>query len=120
MGVWDPYLKRFLECTMELLLMKEYDMELTDYAGEALLALMVCQQTHYTNLVTSLLSSQPNPSIQTRLSNAFTSLTSSMKEPDIIASVMSTRDLAGFKTKLHQFLLQTRGVLMSDVSFGSR
>ncbi|KAI9025604.1 armadillo-type protein [Hyaloraphidium curvatum] len=73
-----PHIDGLLQLVLNLLLLRDFDPELVDCAGEALLALVYCRHGTYTQMITSIVSPQP-PAAQARLMGGFAKLGTAME-----------------------------------------
>ncbi|KAL8533351.1 hypothetical protein ACS0TY_009659 [Phlomoides rotata] len=103
----EGILGRFLRSLLQLLLFEEYSADLVGPAADALLPLLLCEQSVYQKLVNELIERQPNPNFKSRLTNAVQSLTTS----NHLSSTLDRINYQRFRKNLHSFLLQVRGFL---------
>ncbi|KAI9318087.1 armadillo-type protein [Dichotomocladium elegans] len=104
-----PAFNKFLEQLIRLLLFDNLDSSVVDAASEALLFLICAEREAYLVMVNQIISQQSSE-IQPRLLHAFEKLdTATPRElPGILPP---TRNVAGFKAALFEFLINVRAVL---------
>lgn len=103
----EGILSRFLCSLLQLLLFEDYSADLVGSAADALLPLILCEQSTYQNLVNELIERQMNPTLRSRLTNAFQALTTSNN----LSSTLDRSNYQKFRKNLHGFLLEVRGFL---------
>ncbi|KAL6581172.1 hypothetical protein OROMI_007095 [Orobanche minor] len=106
----EGILGRFLHSLLQLLLFEDYRSALTDLvnsAADALLPLILCEQTVYQHLANELIEAQVNPMFRSRLANALQSLITSNN----LSSTLDRINYQRFRKNLHNFLMEVRGFL---------
>ncbi|XP_021888651.1 exportin-4 isoform X1 [Carica papaya] len=113
-GLTDPngnlqegIMSRFLRSLLQLLLFEDYSPDLVGTAADALLPLILCEQSLYKKLGNELVDKQANPTFRSRLANALQSLTSSNQ----ISFVLDRANYQRFRKNLNSFLIDVRGFL---------
>ncbi|KAL3838119.1 hypothetical protein ACJIZ3_022710 [Penstemon smallii] len=103
----EGILSRFLRSLLQLLLFEDYSSDLVSSAADALLPLILCEQSLYQNLANELVERQVNQSFRSRLTNALQSLISSNN----LTSALDRINYQRFRKNLHNFLIEVRGFL---------
>ncbi|CAM8925883.1 unnamed protein product [Rhodiola kirilowii] len=103
----DGVLSRFLGSLLQLLLFEDYSSDLVSSAADALLPLILCEQSQYQRLCNELIERQVNPTFKSRLANAFQSLTSSNQ----LTSNLDRVNYQNFRKNVQRFLIDVRGFL---------
>ncbi|KAM5561712.1 hypothetical protein ABKV19_022354 [Rosa sericea] len=113
-GLKDPggnfqegILSRFLRSVLQLLLFGDYSPDLVSGAADALLPLILCEQSLYQKLGNELIERQANETLKSRLSNALRSLTSANQ----LSSTIDRKNCQIFRKNLSNFLVDVRGFL---------
>ncbi|KAG8390023.1 hypothetical protein BUALT_Bualt01G0040100 [Buddleja alternifolia] len=100
-------LSRFLRSLLQLLLFEDYSTDLVSSAADALLPLILCEQSVYQSLANELIERQVNQTFRSRLTNAFQSLISSNN----LSSTLDRINYQRFRKNLYSFLVEVRGFL---------
>ncbi|XAR65865.1 hypothetical protein NMG60_11011849 [Bertholletia excelsa] len=103
----EGILSRFLRLLLQFLLFKDYSTDLIGASADALLPLILCEQSLYQRLGNELIEKQVNPSFRSRLGNALVSLMSSNN----LSSTLDRTNYQKFRKNLHNFLIEVRGFL---------
>ncbi|RYR02507.1 hypothetical protein Ahy_B06g081302 isoform B [Arachis hypogaea] len=103
----EGLLSRFLRSLLQLLLFEDYSSDLTSVAADALLPLILCEQSLYQKLGNDLIERQTNPTLRSRLANALHTLTSANQLSSSLDRINSQR----FRKNLSSFLIEVRGFL---------
>ncbi|XP_055828191.1 uncharacterized protein LOC129896345 isoform X2 [Solanum dulcamara] len=103
----EGILSQFLRSLLQFLLFQDYSTDLVGPAADALLPLILCEQTLYQKLGSELIESQSDTAFRTRLANALQSLTSS----NSLSSKLDRPNYQKFRKNLHNFLTEVRGFL---------
>ncbi|KAL3655859.1 hypothetical protein CASFOL_000255 [Castilleja foliolosa] len=103
----EGILGRFLRSLLQLLLFEDYSTDLVSSAADALLPLILCEQSVYQSLANELIERQVNPMFRSRLGNALQSLLTSNN----ISSTLDRINYQRFRKNLHSFLIEVRGFL---------
>lgn len=103
----EGILGRFLRSLLQVLLFEDYSNDLVSAAADALLPLILCEQSIYQRLGNELIESQGNPAFRSRLANALQFLTSANN----LSSTLDRRNYQKFRKNLHSFLVEVRGFL---------
>ncbi|KAI3470688.1 hypothetical protein Pfo_027351 [Paulownia fortunei] len=103
----EGILSRFLRSLLQLLLFEDYSTDLVSSAADALLPLILCEQSVYQNLANELIETQLNPTFRSRLTNALQSLITSNN----LSSTLDRINYQIFRKNLHSFLIEVRGFL---------
>ncbi|KAA8534673.1 hypothetical protein F0562_032190 [Nyssa sinensis] len=103
----EGILSRFLRSLMQFVLFEDYSIDIISAAADALLPLILCEQSLYQKLGKELIERQANPTFSSRLANAFQSLTSSNN----LSSTLDRSNYQKFRKNLHNFLIEVRGFL---------
>ncbi|KAL3520991.1 hypothetical protein ACH5RR_019140 [Cinchona calisaya] len=103
----EGILGRFLRSLLQVLLFEDYSNDLVSSAADALLPLILCEQSLYQKLANELIERQGNPAFKSRLANALQSLTSTNN----LSSTLDRRNYQKFRKNLHNFLVEVRGFL---------
>ncbi|XP_004302094.1 PREDICTED: exportin-4-like [Fragaria vesca subsp. vesca] len=113
-GLKDPggnfqegILSRFLRSVLQLLLFGDYSPDLVSSAADALLPLILCEQSLYQKLGNELIERQANETLKSRLSNALRTLTSANQ----LSSTIDRKNCQIFRKNLSNFLVDVRGFL---------
>lgn len=106
-NVREGILSRFLRTLLQVLLFEDYGADLVSSAADALLPLILCQQSLYQSLGNELIGRQGDANFKSRLANAFLSLTSSNN----LSSTLDRSNYQRFRKNLHNFLIEVRGFL---------
>jgi hypothetical protein len=107
-------LDSMLEHLFNLLLLKEFDPDLIEPAGEALLSLSLLRQPTYGNLVQTLLEHQQSPEQRQRLQEAFEALGRCIQDAAMKSHggvVVDKVAFRAFQEGLTRFLMNVRGFL---------
>ncbi|KAK6145319.1 hypothetical protein DH2020_022139 [Rehmannia glutinosa] len=110
----EGILGRFLRSLLQLLLFEDYSTDLVSSAADALLPLILCEQSVYQNLANELIEMQVIPTFRSRLTNALQSLISSNN----LSSTLDRINHQRFRKNLHSFLIEVRGFLRMFVLRG--
>ncbi|KAM3305993.1 exportin-4 isoform X1 [Capsicum chacoense] len=103
----EGILSQFLRSLLQFLLFQDYSTDLVGSAADALLPLILCEQSLYQKLGSELIESQSDTAFRSRLTNALQSLTSS----NSLSSTLDRPNYQKFRKKLHYFLTEVRGFL---------
>ncbi|GER48788.1 exportin-4 [Striga asiatica] len=103
----EGILSRFLRSLLQLLLFEDYSTDLVGSAADALLPLILCEQSVYQSLVNELIKAQANTIFRSRLENALQSLLTSNN----LSSSLDRINYQRFRKNLHSFLIEVRGFL---------
>ncbi|XP_059282378.1 uncharacterized protein LOC132036141 isoform X2 [Lycium ferocissimum] len=103
----EGILSQFLRSLLQFLLFQDYSTDLVGSAADALLPLILCEQSLYQKLGSELIESQSDPAFRSRLTNALQSLTSS----NSLSSTLDRPNYQKFRKNLHNFLTEVRGFL---------
>nr|XP_009769597.1 PREDICTED: exportin-4 isoform X3 [Nicotiana sylvestris] len=103
----EGILSQFLRSLLQFLLFQDYSTDLVGSAADALLPLILSEQSLYQKLGSELIKSQSDPAFRTRLTNALQSLTSSNN----LSSTLDRPNYQKFRKNLHNFLTEVRGFL---------
>nr|XP_027104621.1 exportin-4-like isoform X1 [Coffea arabica] len=103
----EGILGRFLHSLLQFLVFGDYSNDLVSAAADALLPLILCEQSIYQRLANELIESQGNPAFRSRLANAFQFLTSA----NHLSSTLDRRNYQKFRKNLQSFLVEVRGFL---------
>ncbi|XP_075099707.1 uncharacterized protein LOC107783927 isoform X3 [Nicotiana tabacum] len=103
----EGILSQFLRSLLQFLLFQDYSTDLVGSAADALLPLILSEQSLYQKLGSELIKSQSDPAFRTRLTNALQSLTSSNN----LSSTLDRANYQKFRKNLHNFLTEVRGFL---------
>ncbi|KAL9165123.1 hypothetical protein ABFS82_06G150000 [Erythranthe guttata] len=103
----ESVLSRLLRSLMQLLLFEDYSTELVSSAADALLPLILCEQSVYQKLASELIERQTNPVFRFRLRNGFQSLTTSNN----LSSTLDRINYQRFRKNLHSFIEDVWGFL---------
>ncbi|XP_047267899.1 exportin-4 isoform X2 [Capsicum annuum] len=103
----EGILSQFLRSLLQFLLFQDYSTDLVGSAADALLPLILCEQSLYQKLGSELIESQSDTAFRSRLTNALQSLTSS----NSLSSTLDRPNYQKFRKKLHSFLTEVRGFL---------
>ncbi|KAK0602071.1 hypothetical protein LWI29_030074 [Acer saccharum] len=106
-NVQEGILSRFLRSLLQLILFEDYSPDLVSTAADALLPLILCEQSLYQRLGNELIERQANPILKSRLTNALHSLTSSNQ----LSSTLDRLNYQRFRKNLNNFLIEVRGFL---------
>ncbi|KAL6142910.1 hypothetical protein ACLB2K_061185 [Fragaria x ananassa] len=113
-GLKDPggnfqegILSQFLRSVLQLLLFGDYSPDLVSSAADALLPLILCEQSLYQKLGNELIERQANETLKSRLSNALRTLTSANQ----LSSTIDRKNCQIFRKNLSNFLVDVRGFL---------
>ncbi|ONH94485.1 hypothetical protein PRUPE_7G018700 [Prunus persica] len=113
-GLKDPggnfkegILSRFLRSVLQLLLFEDYSPDLVSSAADALLPLILCEQSLYQRLGSELIERQANATLKSRLTNALQCLTSANQ----LSSTLDRKNYQVFRKNLNSFLIDVRGFL---------
>ncbi|PQM39642.1 exportin-4 isoform X1 [Prunus yedoensis var. nudiflora] len=113
-GLKDPggnfkegILSRFLRSVLQLLLFEDYSPDLVSSAADALLPLILCEQSLYQRLGSELIERQANATLKSRLTNALQCLTSANQ----LSSTLDRKNFQVFRKNLNSFLIDVRGFL---------
>ncbi|XP_073222113.1 uncharacterized protein [Cicer arietinum] len=105
--VQEGLLSRFLRSLLQLLFFEDYSSDLISVAADALLPLILCEQSLYQRLGNELIERQTNPNLKSRLANALHSLTSANQ----LSSSLDRINYQRFRKNLNSFLVEVRGFL---------
>ncbi|XP_030503962.2 uncharacterized protein LOC115719167 isoform X1 [Cannabis sativa] len=105
----EGILGQFLRSLLQLLLFEDYSPDLISSGADALLPLLLCEQTLYQRLGHELIERQPNPTFKSRLANALHSLTSANQ----LSSTLDRKNFHIFRKNLNSFLIEVRGFLQT-------
>ncbi|KAL0456678.1 UNVERIFIED_CONTAM: Exportin-7 [Sesamum latifolium] len=103
----EGILGRFLRSLLQLLLFEDYSTDLVSSGADALLPLILCEQSVYQNLANELIERQVNQTFRSRLTNAFQSLITSNN----LSSTLDRMNYQRFRKNLLSFLIEVRGFL---------
>ncbi|XP_016499836.1 uncharacterized protein LOC107818350 isoform X3 [Nicotiana tabacum] len=103
----EGILSQFLRSLLQFLLFQDYSTDLVGSAADALLPLILSEQSLYQKLGSELIKSQSDPAFRTRLTNALQSLTNSNN----LSSTLDRPNYQKFRKNLHNFLTEVRGFL---------
>ncbi|KAG9445689.1 hypothetical protein H6P81_011817 [Aristolochia fimbriata] len=103
----EGILSRFLQSLLNLLLFEDYSNDLVGSAADALLSLILCEQSLYQRLGQELLERQEDPAVKLRLRNALEALTSSNQ----LSLSLDRINFQKFRKNLENFLIEARGFL---------
>ncbi|CAN4115669.1 unnamed protein product [Withania somnifera] len=103
----EGILSQFLRSLLQFLLFQDYRTDLVGSAADALLPLILCEQSLYQKLGNELIESQSDTTFRSRLTNALQSLTSS----NSLSSTLDRPNYQKFRKNLHNFLTEVRGFL---------
>ncbi|XP_050143396.1 uncharacterized protein LOC126619158 [Malus sylvestris] len=103
----EGILSRFLRSVLQLLLFEDYSPDLVSGAADALLPLILCEQSLYQRLGSELIERQANASLKSRLTNALQRLTSANQ----LSSTLDRKNHQVFRKNLNSFLIEVRGFL---------
>ncbi|XP_052199976.1 uncharacterized protein LOC127806606 isoform X3 [Diospyros lotus] len=103
----EGILSRFLRLLLQFLLFEDYSTDLISAAADAILPLILCDQTLYQRLGNELIERQTNQTFRSRLANALQSLTSSNN----LSAALDRSNYQKFRKNLHNFLIEVRGFL---------
>ncbi|KAK4726924.1 hypothetical protein R3W88_031841 [Solanum pinnatisectum] len=103
----EGILSQFLRSLLQFLLFQDYSTDLVGSAADALLPLILCEQTLYQKLGSELIEKQCDTGFRSRLTNALQSLTSS----NSLSSTLDRPNYQKFRKNLHNFLTEVRGFL---------
>ncbi|MED6185123.1 hypothetical protein PIB30_053962 [Stylosanthes scabra] len=103
----EGLLSRFLRSLLQFLLFEDYSSDLTSVAADALLPLILCEQSLYQKLGNDLIERQTNPTLKSRLANALHALTTANQLSSSLDRINSQR----FRKNLTSFLIEVRGFL---------
>ncbi|XP_029124610.1 exportin-4 [Cajanus cajan] len=106
-SVQEGLLSRFLRSLLKLLLFEDYSSDLISVAADALLPLILCEQSLYQRLGNELIERQANPTLRSRLANALHALTSANQ----LSSSLDRINYQRFRKNLNSFLVEVRGFL---------
>ncbi|CAB4316460.1 unnamed protein product [Prunus armeniaca] len=113
-GLKDPggnfkegILSRFLRSVLQLLLFEDYSPDLVSSAADALLPLILCEQSLYQRLGSELIERQANATLKSRLTNALQCLTSANQ----LSATLDRKNYQVFRKNLNSFLIDVRGFL---------
>ncbi|GAV82986.1 LOW QUALITY PROTEIN: JmjC domain-containing protein/JmjN domain-containing protein/zf-C5HC2 domain-containing protein/FYRN domain-containing protein/FYRC domain-containing protein/CRM1_C domain-containing protein [Cephalotus follicularis] len=98
----EGFLSRYLRSLLQLLFFEDYSPDLVGTAADALLPLILCEQTLYQRLGSELIERQSNPALRSRLTNALQSLTSSNQ----LSSTLDRLNHQRFRKNLNTFLIE--------------
>ncbi|KAK6915338.1 Exportin-1, C-terminal [Dillenia turbinata] len=98
---------RFLRTLLHLVLFEDYSTDLVSAAADALLPLILCEQSLYQRLGNELIERQVNPAFKSRLANALQCLTSSNQ----LSFTLDRMNYQRFRKNLINFLVEVRGFL---------
>ncbi|XP_011091499.1 exportin-4 isoform X1 [Sesamum indicum] len=103
----EGILGQFLRSLLRLLLFEDYSTDLVSSGADALLPLILCEQSVYQNLANELIERQVNQTFRSRLTNAFQSLITSNN----LSSTLDRMNYQRFRKNLLSFLIEVRGFL---------
>ncbi|KAK4273593.1 hypothetical protein QN277_021966 [Acacia crassicarpa] len=103
----EGLLSLFLRSLLQLLLFEDYSSDLISAAADALLPLILCEQSLYQRLANELIERQSNPRLKSRLANALHTLTSANQ----LSSSVDRMNYQRFRKNLNNFLIEVRGFL---------
>ncbi|KAL5768135.1 hypothetical protein ACOSQ2_014918 [Xanthoceras sorbifolium] len=106
-NVQEGILSRFLRSLLQLLLFEDYSPDLVSTAADALLPLILCEQSLYQRLGNELIERQASAILKSRLTNALHSLTCSNQ----LSSTLDRLNYQRFRKNLNNFLIEVRGFL---------
>ncbi|XP_051116281.1 uncharacterized protein LOC127241331 isoform X2 [Andrographis paniculata] len=105
--IHEGILSQFLRKLLQLLLFDEYSVDLVSSAADALLPLILCEQSVYQSLANELIERQTNQMFRSRLTNALQSLITANN----LSSNLDRPNYQRFRKNLHSFLIEVRGFL---------
>ncbi|KAL0349232.1 UNVERIFIED_CONTAM: Exportin-4 [Sesamum angustifolium] len=100
----EGILGRFLRSLLQLLLFEDYSTDLVSSGADALLPLILCEQSVYQNLANELIERQVNQTFRSRLTNAFQSLITSNN----LSSTLDRMNYQRFRKNLLSFLIEMK------------
>uniref|UniRef100_A0A7N0ZUX4 Exportin-4 n=1 Tax=Kalanchoe fedtschenkoi TaxID=63787 RepID=A0A7N0ZUX4_KALFE len=103
----ESILSRFLGSLLQLLLFEDYSSDIVSSAADALLPLILAEQSQYQRMCQELIERQVNPAFKSRLANALLSLTSSNQ----LTSSLDRSNYQRFRRNVQSFLIEVRGFL---------
>nr|XP_010314128.1 exportin-4 isoform X2 [Solanum lycopersicum] len=103
----EGILSQFLRSLLQFLLFEDYSTDLVGSAADALLPLILCEQSLYQKLGSELIEKQCDTGFRSRLTNALQSLTRS----NSLSSTLDRPNYQKFRKNLHNFLTEVRGFL---------
>ncbi|KAL0376980.1 UNVERIFIED_CONTAM: Exportin-4, partial [Sesamum calycinum] len=107
----EGILGRFLRSLLQLLLFEDYSTDLVSSGADALLPLILCEQSVYQNLANELIERQVNQTFRSRLTNAFQSLITSNN----LSSTLDRMNYQRFRKNLLSFLVEDHSVSMTEL-----
>ncbi|XP_047982245.1 exportin-4 isoform X1 [Salvia hispanica] len=106
-NIREGILSQFLRSLLKLLLFDDYSVDLVGPAADALLPLILCEQSTYQSLANELIERQRIPTFRSRLTNAIQALTTSNN----LSTTLDRLNHQKFRKNLHSFLIEVRGFL---------